>query len=175
MGKLVLYIAASLDGFIAGDGESLAWLDAVEGQGDNGYEAFYRDVDIALMGRKTYDWIMNHGKFPYAGKECFVFSRVPRENTKDVTFVTENPAGFVSRLKAQSGKRIWLVGGGELLHTLLKAGLVDEIILTVAPVVLGRGVPLFRGAEGNLRLVEIQRFGQFAQLHYFVEGREEAL
>ena len=92
-----------------------------------------------------------------------------------MTFTAENAGQAVGRMKAEGEKRIWLVGGGELLHILLKAELVDEIILTVAPVVLGRGVPLFRGAEGNLRLVEIQRFGQFAQLHYFVEGREEAL
>lgn len=175
MGKLVLYIAASLDGFIAGDGESLAWLDAVEGQGDNGYGSFYEGVDTLVMGRKTYDWIVRHGSWPYPGKPCVVFSRTPRKNGEDVTFTAENAGQAVGRMKAEGEKRIWLVGGGELLHILLKAGLVDEIILTVAPVVLGRGVPLFRGAEGNLRLVEIQRFGQFAQLHYFVEGREEAL
>lgn len=170
MGKLVLYIAVSLDGFIAGEGESLQWLDSVEGQGDNGYADFYKDVDTAVMGRKTYDWILAHSDFPYPGKECYVFSRTSRENTDDVTFVSEDAAGFVSRLKAQSEKRIWLVGGGRLLHTLLEAELVDEMILTVAPVVLGKGIPLFyeRKERTDLALTGMERFGQFAVLHYTV-------
>lgn len=168
MRKLVLYIAVSLDGFIAGEGESLDWLDKVEGQGDNGYEAFYDGVDTLLMGRKTYDWIMDHAEFPYAGKECYVFSHEPRENTSDVTFVSGEVASFASRLKEQPGKEIWLVGGGNLLRPLLEAGLVDEMILTIAPVVLGKGIPLFHGMEmeADFVLDGLERYGQFAQLHY---------
>lgn len=177
MGKLALYIAASLDGFIAGEGERLDWLDRVEGQGDNGYEVFYSGVDIVLMGRKTYDWIMSHAEFPYTGKVCFVFSHTPRENTKDVTFISEDPAEFVSRLKAQPEKRIWLVGGGRLFHTLLEAELVDEVILTIAPVVLGKGIPLFHetGKEIGLILKDMERYGQFAQLHYTKVHKEKAV
>lgn len=170
MGKLVLYIAVSLDGFIAGEGESLDWLDRVEGRGDNGYGAFYEDVDTALMGRKTYDWIMAHAEFPYAGKDCYVLSHCPRENTEDVTFVSEDPAEFVSRLKKQAGKKIWLVGGGRLLHSLMESGLVDEMILTVAPVVLGKGIPLFyeSNREAELSLTGMERYGQFVELRYRV-------
>lgn len=168
MGKIVLYIAASLDGFIAGEGEDLTWLDRVEGQGDNGYEAFYSGVDILLMGRKTYDWIMANAEFPYAGKDCFVFTHEPRENRDDVTFVSGDAAAIVSRLKEQTGKTIWLVGGGGLLKPLLEAGLVDEMILTIAPVVLGKGIPLFHEMEGerNLVLTGMAQYGQFAQLRY---------
>lgn len=168
MRKFVLYIAVSLDGFIAGEGESLDWLDSVEGQGDNGYDAFYEGVDTILMGRKTYDWIMAHSDFPYLGKECYVFSHSPRENTKDVTFASEDAASFVSHLKELPGKRIWLVGGGGLLRPLLEAGVVDEMILTVAPVVLGKGIPLFQRMEQerNFILTDVERYGQFAQLHY---------
>lgn len=168
MRKLVLYIAVSLDGFIAGEGESLDWLDKVEGQGDNGYEAFYSGVDTVLMGRKTYDWIMAHAEFPYTGKDCYVFSHTPRGNTKDVTFVCENAASFASHLKEQPGKQIWLVGGGGLLRPLLETGLVDEMILTVAPVVLGKGIPLFQRMEQerDFILAGLERYGQFAQLHY---------
>lgn len=175
MGKLVLYIAMSVDGFIAGEGESLDWLDGVEGRGDNGYEDFYQGVDTVLMGRKTYDWIMNHAEFPYPGKECYVFSHEPRENGDDVTFVSENAADFVSRLKGQSEKRIWLVGGGRLLHTLLEADLVDEMILTVAPVVLGKGIPLFHEQEEktSLTLTGLERFGQFGVLRYTVNHEQK--
>lgn len=168
MRKLVLYIAVSLDGFIAGEGERLDWLDRVEGQGDNGYEVFYSGVDTLLMGRKTYDWIMANAEFPYSGKECYVFSHTPKENTKDVTFVSEDPAEFVARLKEQSGKKIWLVGGGGLLKPLLAKNLVDELILTIAPVVLGKGIPLFHELERNASFVltGMERYGQFAQLRY---------
>lgn len=168
MRKLVLYIAVSLDGFIAGEGERLDWLDRVEGQGDNGYEVFYSGVDTLLMGRKTYDWIMANAEFPYSGKECYVFSHTPKENTKDVTFVSEDPAEFVSRLKEQSGKKIWLVGGGGLLKPLLAKNLVDELILTIAPVVLGKGIPLFHELEreAGFVLTGMERYGQFAQLRY---------
>ena len=122
------------------------------------------------MGRKTYDWIISHAEFPYAGKKCDVFSHVPRENTKDVTFASEDAASFVAHLKELPGKQIWLVGGGKLLHTLLEAGLVDEMILTVAPVVLGKGIPLFYESdrEAELTLTSMERFGQFVQLHYTV-------
>ena len=168
MRKLILYIAVSLDGFIAGEGGSLDWLDKVEGQGDNGYETFYTKVDTLLMGRKTYDWIMAHAEFPYSGKECYVFSHEPRENTSDVTFVSENAVSFASHLKEQPGKEIWLVGGGGLLKPLLEAGLVDEMILTIAPVVLGKGIPLFHEMERetDFVLMDIERYGQFAQLYY---------
>ncbi len=170
--KLVLYIAASLDGYIAGDGESLDWLDTVEGEGDNGYSVFYDTVDTLLMGRKTYDWILaNTVSFPYEGKECYVFSREERENQTQVKFVREDVTQFVNMLKDCEGKRIWLVGGGDLLRTFLKENLVDEMILTVVPVVLGSGVPLFSGKEAikSLHLKNTVKFGQFIQLHYICE------
>jgi len=168
MRKLILYIAVSLDGFIAGEGESLSWLDRVEGQGDNGYEAFYAKVDTILMGRKTYDWIMAHAEFPYAGKDCFVFTHAFRENRPDVTFVSGDAVSFAANLKEQPGTDIWLVGGGSLLRPLLDAGLVDEMILTVAPVVLGKGIPLFQNLERerDFILEDVKRYGQFAQLCY---------
>ena len=72
--KIVLYIASSLDGYIATEEHSLDWLFAVEGEGDNGISKFYETVDSILMGRVTYDWIMDYekGEFPYKGKECYV-------------------------------------------------------------------------------------------------------
>ena len=75
--KVVLFIATSLDGYIATENDSLDWLYKVEGEGDNGYSEFYETVDTILMGRRTYDWILKHvtGDFPYKNKECFVFSR----------------------------------------------------------------------------------------------------
>ena len=170
--KLVLYIASSLDGYIATEEHSLDWLFAVEGEGDNGISKFYETVDSILMGRVTYDWIMNYekGEFPYKGKECYVFSKSRKEENEYVTFVNEDIPQFTKNLKNKNGKTIWLVGGGGLLDTFMKEKLVDEIIVTIAPVLIGSGIPLFKNYnfQTSLSLKEINRFNQFVELHYEV-------
>ena len=171
--KLVLFIATSIDGYIATKNESLEWLFKVEGEGDNGYSEFYDTVDTILMGRKTYDWIMNQETegFPYSNKECYVFSRSVKGENKNVEFVNEDIASFTNKLKKEKGKNIWIVGGGELLHSFIKEKLVDEMILTIAPTLIGTGISLFK--EDNylldLSLKGIRRFNQFAELHYEVK------
>ena len=170
--NVVLFIASSLDGYIATEDESLEWLFNVEGEGDNGITEFYDTVDTILMGKRTYDWIIkeNSGEFPYKNKECYVFSRSIIENTEDVKFVNGNINRFVNKLKSQEGKNIWIVGGGELLLSFIEEMLVDEMIITVAPTILGKGIPLFRegNQQLNLSLKGMRRFNQFAELRYKV-------
>jgi len=172
--KLVLFIAASLDGYIATKDDSLEWLFNVEGEGDNGYSAFYETVDTVLMGKKTYDWIMKHetGEFPYKNKECFVFTRSSIEDNKDVKFLNEDLVSFTNKLKRREGKSIWLVGGGELLQSFIKDGLVDELIVTIAPTIIGKGIPLFKEGDYqlDLSLIGTRKFNQFVELHYRVEN-----
>ncbi len=171
--KVVLYIAASLDGYIATKEHNLDWLLSVEGEGDNGYSKFYSTVDTILMGRVTYDWIMDHEKdiFPYKGKECYVFTRTKREANEYVTFVHDDIIQLTNDLKNKEGKNIWLVGGGDLLEIYIKEKLVDEIILTIAPSLLGSGIPLFRGNESQtqLSLIDVNRYNQFVELHYGIK------
>lgn len=172
--KVVLFIATSLDGYIATNEESLDWLFQVEGEGDNGYSEFYETVDTILMGRRTFDWVMNqvNGQFPYVGKESFVFSRSKLPvHDQHVKFVGDDVIPFINKLKAQQGKSIWLVGGGDLIHSFLKEKLVDELTITVAPVLLGAGIPLFKEfeLEQKLELKGIKRFNQFVELHYIVK------
>jgi dihydrofolate reductase len=171
--KVVLFIAQSLDGFIAAEGDSLEWLMNVEGEGDNGYSEFYETVDSILLGRRTYDWVMEEekGQFPYKGKDCYVFSRKKQAQTEYVKFIQMDAVQFTRQLKQGEGKNIWLVGGGDLLHTFLNEGLVDEIIVTVAPVILGEGIPLFKGGDYHLELtlLNTRRFNQFTELHYLVK------
>lgn len=171
--KVVLFIAPSLDGYIATQDESLEWLFRVEGKGDNGYSAFYETVDTILMGKRTYDWILKHvtDGFPYANKECYVLTRSALQETEHVQFINEDLHHFVRKLKRKNGKNIWVVGGGELLRSMLEEKLVDKLIITIAPTLLGNGIPLF--PKGNyqfhLQLKNVQRFRQFVELQYEVK------
>lgn len=171
--NVVLFIASSLDGYIATEDESLDWLERVEGEGDNGFSEFYDTVDTVLMGKKTYDWVMrqNLDEFPYKGKATFVFTRSAVEDADDVMFVKENMALFMQQLKNKEGKNIWLVGGGDLVQSFLQVDLIDEIIVTIAPTLLGKGIPLFKRQDVpvNLELKEMRNFNQFVELHYAVK------
>lgn len=172
--KTVLYIAASLDGYIATKEDTLEWLFNTEGEGDNGYSEFYETVDTIILGRRTYDWILNMegDNFPYKGKQCFVFSGTKQEEDGNVRFFHGDIVEFIEGLKQEEGKNIWIVGGGELLHHFISNRLVDEWIINIAPTVLGDGIPLFKKQdfETPLRLTGVRRFNQFTELHY--ETRE---
>ena len=171
--NLVLFIATSLDGYIAAPDESLEWLYQIEGEGDNGFSEFYQTVDTILMGKRTYDWIIKQQleQFPYQNKRCSVFTRSDMENNEDVIFLNEDVAELTNKLKQEDGKNIWIVGGGELLHSFIEKKLVDEMIITVAPVILGQGIPLFRKGNQQLKLLlkNERTFNQFVELHYEVK------
>lgn len=147
--RIRLYIASSLDGYIARSDGSIDWLDKMQdGDEDYGYGAFLQTVDTTLMGHNTYDFILKLGEeFPYPDKTNYVFTRQQRETKPYVQFVTQDPGEFVAGLRQMPGGDIWLVGGGQLNGALLRAGAVDEIILSLVPVVLGAGIPLFAGSE----------------------------
>ena len=158
--KLTLYIAASLDGYIAGPNGEIDWLEA-GGDADYGYQEFYSSIDTTLMGNKTCPLTLTVDNFPYPDKTNYVFTRsTPPPDTAHVRFVSGDIAAFVRSLKEQSGKDIWLVGGGQVNSVMLNAGLIDDIILTVFPLVLGDGVPLFApGAKhASSKTVDCERY-----------------
>jgi len=172
--NVVLFIATSLDGYIATEDEKLDWLFEVVGEGDNGISDFYQTVDTVLMGRSTYDWIShadNMIDYPYKDKQSYVFTRSPFDKNEHVTFIQKDIEGFIHQLRNEPGKDIWLIGGGKLLTTFIEKELVDDIILTVAPKVIGEGIPLFNSGKHrlNLTLEGVQTFNQFVELHYKVE------
>jgi dihydrofolate reductase len=169
-----MFIAQSLDGYIATKEESLQWLMEVEGEGDNGYSSFYETIDTVVMGRKTYDWVMSetNGKYPYPTKQSYVFTSKNHLPSEDVMFTNEDIHTFVDRLKAQEGKDIWVVGGGRLISKFLEVDAIDEMTVTVAPVLLGEGIPLF--PQGNYasrwHLESSKRYNQFMELTYQKKG-----
>jgi len=141
MRKLILFIATSLDGYIAGPDGEIDWLFSDQ---DYGYSAFYSTIDTVVMGRKTYDVSLSFAEYPYPGKQAFVFSRTRAGERDDhATFVSGDIPGFVRTLKSQPGRRIWLIGGGAIIRPLLQDDLIDEFRIFVHPIVLGAGIPLF--------------------------------
>ena len=173
-GSVVVYIGISLDGFIATREDSLDWLLNTQGCGDNGFGEFYATVDTVIMGRRTYDWIMEQeqGCFPYPGKECYVYTTKNQSNTSHVIFTARKPEELISALKA-AGKRVWIVGGSQIIDLFRKEDLIDQYILNISPVILGDGIPLFRkGREKALVLDAARTFGQFAELRYHTKEKE---
>jgi len=168
--KVVLYVAMSLDGYIARTDGSVDWLFDVEGDGgDNGYGEFYRTVGTVVMGRLTYDEVLKLSEeFLYADKPCYVLSRTEQSPAPYVTFTNEALDTLIPRLKADSEGDVWLVGGGQLVAAFLEAGLLDELYITVTPKILGEGIPLF--PQGTVpsafRLKHIEQMGQFVSLIY---------
>ena len=164
MALLKLYSAMSLDGYIAKPDGDVSWLEDIahpEGV-DYGYADFYASIGTTLMGNETYRFVQNYGgPFPYADRDNYVFTR-NRDLTRDehVQFVSTDPAAFVAELKERAERDIWLVGGAQINTLCWNAGLIDTLILTVMPIVLGAGIPLLAGqpALGKLRLREHQAF-----------------
>lgn len=170
--KVILYLAQSLDGFIAEPDGSTAWLGALgSSAADDAYQRFYAGIDCVLMGRKTYQRALSlAGSYPYSDKESYVFSTTLHDTDDPTTVVAGNIPEFVRKLKAQKGKDIWLVGGADIFTELLQANLVDELIITVAPVILGDGISLVASGiqNVNLNLSKVEKLDQLTALHYDV-------
>ncbi|OCS83017.1 dihydrofolate reductase family protein [Caryophanon tenue] len=172
MRSVKVFIAMSLDNFIATENEQMEWLEAVEGQGDNGYTRFYDTIDTIIVGRHTIEWLKKvpNLPFPYHDKTCYAISTTPQPHDPHFSWINNDFDTFLHDLKYRQGGDIWLVGGGQLIRSALNAQLVDEVILTIAPVLLGKGVPLFTGVLNmqHLRLRASETFGQFVELRYEV-------
>ncbi|MBW7475385.1 dihydrofolate reductase family protein [Paenibacillus oenotherae] len=172
--KVVLYIAMSLDGYIARSDGSVDWLFDVQGDGgDNGYSKFYSRVEAVVMGKLTYDVVLKlEEEFPYSDKPCYVFTRSEPAAAPHVIFVDEPVQSFIPRLKAEAKGDIWLVGGGQLVQAFLAHHLVDELQIAIIPKVLGGGIPLFLGgtAPSVWELQNMEKIGQIVLLTYRTNG-----
>ncbi|MCW3467230.1 dihydrofolate reductase family protein [Chitinophaga nivalis] len=173
MRKLKVYIAISLDGYIATANGSIDWLTGFPNPDntDYGYADFLATTDTTFMGYTTYlDVLKLSETFPYSDKTNYVFTRQPgRTATADVQFIHTDIPAFVQQVKAAAGKDIWLIGGGQLNAALLQYDLIDEMILHMMPVVLGTGIPLFSGIalEKTFRLTHSRAYdNSVLELHY---------
>jgi dihydrofolate reductase len=160
---LVYYAALSIDGRIAGPDHELAFLQTLTGA-ENDYLDFYGDVDSLIMGARTWEFMVAHGSWPYAGKTTWVVTHAEElaslEGAEPVERYAGDPAELVRLIGERGHERTWLVGGGDLAGQLLAADLIDELILTVAPTLLGRG-PALADGEFPLRRFRLTRMEHF--------------
>lgn len=152
MRKVVLGLGISLDGYIARKNGAVDWLSM---DWDYDWTAFFKTIDVVLMGRKSWDAALgmspkpksekkSKARNPYGDMEAYVFSQTLKESgAEGVRIVSGNLEEFIANLKAKDGKNIWLSGGGGLAKSFLDEDLVDEIYLGVTPLLLGSGLPLF--------------------------------
>jgi dihydrofolate reductase len=172
---VIVHIATSADGYIARPDGDLDWLTSRPApEGFYGMNAFMTSIDTMLLGRKTYEASLRLGaKFDSNGR-TIVFSRhaPPADAPSGVEFVNDAIGPFVSRLREQPGKDIWLMGGGELIASFLDEQAIDEFVISVVPVFIGDGIPLIarRHRHVPLDLRSTERFEDgLVQLHYHVQ------
>jgi len=147
MNKIILYIATSLDGFIADINGGVDWLPHPKDDAELeavGYKDLMERIDTILMGSRSYKQILSFGDWGWPDKQTYVFTSKKIETDKPYISIThDSPFEFMAKLKAlKSNKDIWLLGGAELAKSFAQECLVDEIILTIVPQALGAGIPL---------------------------------
>lgn len=182
MGHIIFDTACSLDGFIADEHNSLAWLFATEGGDVPDDGLLPANAGVLVQGSTTYEWVLEESGLLahperwqefYGDKPTFVFTSrdLPKPAGADITFVSGSVTDVLPLLRVAAGERdIWVVGGGDLAGQFLDAGALDEIAVSIAPVTLGGGAPLFprRVESDRLTLVSASAAGQFARLRYRV-------
>ncbi|MGS2740843.1 dihydrofolate reductase family protein [Sinomicrobium sp. M5D2P17] len=173
MRKLSLFIATSLDGYIAKPDDDLSFLKLVEKEGeDYGYKKFTDTIDTLIMGRKTYDYVLKEigsSHYDNGKRNVFVITRTEKPSIGKTTFYTGNLTELVQQLKSGSGKNIYCDGGAEIVNELLKSDLIDEFIISIVPILVGNGIRLFKDGrpEQHLELVNSKTFDTgLTQLHY---------
>lgn len=160
--KASVFIATSLDGFIARPDGSIDWLDRANGvvpQGEDcGYAAYMATIDVLVMGRNTYELVRTFGEWPYGTTPVVVLSHhapdVPDAIADTVSISKETPGKLVARLAAQGAKHLY-IDGGRTIQSFLQARLIDELIITTIPVLIGTGRPLFGPLARDVQLVHL--------------------
>ncbi len=183
--KASVYIATSLDGFIARENGDLDWLpgsdgsngDGDSGDGDFGYKAFMDSVDVLVMGRNTFEKVLSFGAWPYGNKRVVVLSsrltQLPDDLPETVELKSGSPTKLVQELAASGAQHLY-IDGGKTIQTFLNAGLIQELIITRIPILIGRGIPLFGPVHQDLQLVHVETYifsNGFVQSKYVVDTK----
>ena len=159
MRKVILYIATSIDNYIAAKDGSVDWLFSDQ---DYGYKDFERSVDAVVMGGTTYRQALTLAdEYPYAHKMSYIITRdISYRNSGDIKFIHQDVVDHMLELKEKPGKDIWLIGGSEINTLFLINDLIDEIWIYQHPVILGEGIPLF-GNSNSMTWFELHDLEEF--------------
>jgi dihydrofolate reductase len=173
---VTLYIATSVDGYVADTEGGVGWLDEFGEETVAGFGAFFETVDCLVVGSATYEQVRGFGEWPYGDRPTYVFTHrdLPRA-TEAVEFVAGDPAAVVAELREQYD-HVWLVGGAALARSFLRAREIDTLRLSLVPILLGDGIPLFAGEydRQRLRLRATTTHGSgIVEHHYEVLAGEE--
>jgi dihydrofolate reductase len=144
--SVTYYVACTVDGFIAAPDGGIEWLQPFERTGeDYGYAAFYESIDAVVSGRRTYEQARSLGGGAFPRRKCWVFSRRELSSPPQagVVVTRQEPRPLLEHLAAQGHKHVWLLGGGELAAAFRAQGLITQSIVSIVPVLLGSGIPLF--------------------------------
>ena len=165
MRKIVLFIASSLDGYIARENGDIDWLPE---NTPSGYGDFIKSVDTVIMGKKTYDQVLTFGDYPYKDKKSYVFTRNKNLSKDENVEFVQDAEKLMKNIISDPGKNIWLIGGSEIISTFANLDLIDELILSLIPVVLGNGILLFKNMEKELKmeLVKTTDYEKLVELQY---------
>ena len=154
--KASVYIATSLDGYIAREDGSLDWLPGSDGSGeDYGYQAFMESVDVLVLGRNSYETVRAFGQWPYGDKAVLVLTSRPLEIPAEIAGTVEAQAWssqeVIDQLAARGANHLY-VDGGNTIQRFLRSGLIQQLIITRIPVLIGSGIPLFGSLDHDVRL-----------------------
>jgi dihydrofolate reductase len=173
--KIIVYIATSVDGYIARPDGNVDWLNRPRPPGNYGMGEFFKSIDTILWGAKTFGVGQEHGSAGGYGSKIknYVFThKPPKSQPKGVEFVNEPIEQFAPRLRATPGKDIWMMGGGEIIASFLDSGEIDEFLIHVIPTFIGEGVPLVapRHRSIEMKLLSVKDYPDgVVRLHYEVK------
>lgn len=168
MKEKILYIAASLDGYIARKDDSIDWLNS-EKLDDVNYDQFFNEIDVVLTGYRTYDVINKISeKWPYENKITYVITNRNIKDKDNIKFVSGKIEEIINNIEKSFYGKIWVCGGSSIIKQMLEMNLIDKFIIYVFPIILGDGIRLFNNLskEIKLKLVDTKRFNDVVELVY---------
>jgi dihydrofolate reductase len=173
MRKIILFLAMSLDGYIADRDGGVGWLVGQDPGADDmvSYDEWIQGIDTVIMGANTYRQIteeLSPDKWLYPGLATYVITHDPRETTEEIRFTGEGPCDLVKRLRKEDGKDVWICGGADLAQQLMEADQIDQYYISVIPTILGSGIRLFgiQEKERKLKLMQTKNYHGIVDLVY---------
>jgi len=172
MKEVILYISASLDGYIADSCGRLDFLPEIPETGyDYGYKKMYESIDVIIMGRTTYDYISaysQHTGWPYVDKKCYIYTHHTMPVANGIECTDTPPKDLLEHIWNSGAKRVWLMGGGEIIRLFMQHSLIDVFDIFYVPVLLGGGMPLFPQGfpQTELQLEKTDSRGELLEVIY---------